>query len=102
MSVVRRQGGTLVHCCPGCNGDHAISVETPNDAGALWAWNQNPDRPSFHPEIHICDEDPETRGITTVCHYSIRDGMITFAADSMHALAGQTVAMPAFPDGSTP
>jgi hypothetical protein len=33
-----------------------------------------------------------------VCHYFLRDGQIEFCGDSIHALAGQRVQLPDWPE----
>lgn len=38
------------------------------------------------------------RAPPAVCHSFIRDGQIQFLSDCTHALAGQTVPLPAWPD----
>jgi hypothetical protein len=81
-------GHVLMHWCPGCKSRHLINVEKPNECGAKWTWDGNAEAPTFSPSIHIVGQ----------CHYLIRAGMIQFCSDSKHALAGQTVPLPDFPE----
>lgn len=103
--------------CPGCNCSHVLSV---SGAGAIWGWDRNVDRPTFTPSVlfqsghHIpsqagkrcwCDanrerveQGKEPYGFTCdVCHSFVTDGRIQFLSDCTHALAGQTVDLPAYP-----
>lgn len=80
--------GCLLHYCPGCEQLHMIAVDRPNSCGAQWVWNGDTERPTFSPSINIVGQ----------CHYFIRDGVIEFCADSKHALAGKSVALPDMPD----
>ena len=81
------RGLCLLHWCPGCKWLHVINVEKPNSVGAKWTWDRNAESPTFSPSINIVGQ----------CHYFIQAGKIIFCADSRHALAGQTVDLPDFP-----
>lgn len=95
-------GLTLLHWCPGCNQAHPINVEGKNLQGAIWSWNGIPDNPEFSPSINMPGR----------CHYFIhrpRDpadpnkviagpSVIAYCGDSSHALKGQTVQLPDFPE----
>ena len=99
--------------CPGCDEPHRIRV-----AGAQpWAWNQSCDKPTFHPSVLVSGghyapgwqgphcwctydrEHPETPSGFKCdrCHSWVKEGKITFLADSTHALAGKTVDLPEYP-----
>ena len=108
----------LMFWCPGCNSAHRIQHGA--GSGPRWSWNGNAERPTFSPSVlvtsghHVrgyngegcwCDfnaeciskgEDPAsfTCGI---CHSFVTDGRIQFLSDCTHALAGQTVDLPAWP-----
>jgi hypothetical protein len=98
--------------CPGCASSHVIDVSP-----AGWRWNGSADAPTFTPSLlvrsghHLPDHDggscwctynaahpsepaPFTCGR---CHSFLEDGKIRFLADCTHALAGQTVPLPAWP-----
>jgi hypothetical protein len=84
--------------------------------GPRWGYNGNPDKPTFTPSVlvrsghHVpghdggtcwCnwddrDEFPDLK--CTVCHSFVTDGRIQFLSDCTHALAGQTVDLPAWPE----
>jgi hypothetical protein len=83
-------GGRLVYFCPGCDREHAISVD-PRDTGDKWTWNSNAGAPTFRPSVHYLRDTPQGR--ITVCHSWVTAGRIQFLGDSRHALAGQTVDM---------
>lgn len=36
---------------------------------------------------------------TTLCHYFLQAGMLSYCGDSPHALAGKSVPLPEFPEG---
>lgn len=117
MSVVRlAEGGRLSFFCPGCKDYHTIRVGP--RAQGVWGWNQDTQRPTFEPSVllrtgHYCTthkagdpcwctynaEHPEApvSFACVICHSFVRDGQIQFLADSTHALAGQTVALPEWP-----
>ncbi len=56
-----------------------------------WAFNNDLEKPSFAPSFK------HEWGNGKVCHYTLTAGMLTFAPDSTHALAGQTVPLPELP-----
>lgn len=107
------EGGLVAFWCPGCDARHHVSVDPAN--AMAWAYNGNPDAPTFNPSVlvrsghHIpgwqgptcwCNwEQPAERTTDhafkcTICHSFVTDGQITFLADSTHKLAGQTVPLP--------
>lgn len=100
------QGGAFAHWCPGCDECHAIHVDTPNSSGARWTFDGNADAPTFSPSINIRsgrfvdmyyvdEEDPPE---SAICHYFLHAGRLEFLGDCTHALAGQTVDLPDFPE----
>ena len=107
-SRAREAEGNRVHFwCPGCDEVHGITVGT-------WAWNGDLDLPTFTPSILIRgnqwpkDEYPEHHkpahsrvapGDDTICHSFVTGGRVQFLSDCTHALAGQTVDLPAWPYG---
>lgn len=98
------QYSDMAFWCPGCKCQHEISVEKPNFSGARWSYNGDPEKPTFSPSYHLKVNTPDmgahynSDDSTTVCHSFVRDGQIQFLGDCTHALAGQTVDLPDFPD----
>jgi hypothetical protein len=85
------RGLTLMHWCPGCNARHVIEVEKPNFCNAVWKWNEDALKPTVTPSVNIVGQ----------CHYFLTDGQLVFCGDSKHALAGQTVELPVFPQAKS-
>lgn len=86
--VLAKSDSLIFHWCDGCDSYHAIDVDKPNPyTGALWAFNGDVNKPTFHPSINIVGQ----------CHYFIRDGNIEYCTDSKHHLAGLTVSLPLMP-----
>lgn len=105
----------LTFYCPGCECGHTINTG-PNG----WAWNNDVHSPTFSPSVLVTGQDftpagqaeydawyaagcPPLEGkqfesAPTVCHSFVTDGMIQFLGDSTHALSGQTVELPDFPE----
>jgi len=81
--------------CPGCDDAHAVQVGGGNP-GPKWSWNGSLDRPTFHPSVLTWQGHRSAP--TKRCHSFITDGRIQFLADCTHALAGQTVDIPAPPE----
>ena len=102
--------------CPGCKYRHDVHVYEPRSNGARWGFNENLDKPSFTPSIHIktgmyagqelVDENdlvkyPDAiewndfiKKHSTVCHSFVTDGYIEFLGDCTHELKGQKVEIP--------
>lgn len=96
-----------MHWCPGCKGPHAIYVEQPQPStGAKWTFDGNLEQPTFGPSILCFTTKGKWEGEkwvpdgprVTICHYFIKAGMIQFCGDSPHALKGQTVPLPEYPE----
>lgn len=108
------QGGGLMFWCPGCNQSHMVTVG--EGAGPRWGWNGDVERPTFTPSIlvrqgHYVPGQPPGDGCYCnwehkdqeefadlkcgICHSFVTDGRIQFLDDCTHALAGQTVDLPA-------
>lgn len=105
----------LMFWCPGCNEPHL--VKTGAGPSPRWGYNGNPDAPTFTPSVlvkvgHYCaGQEGKDCWCTyearlgkpapfkcAVCHSFITDGRIQFLGDCTHALAGQTVDLPDFPE----
>jgi hypothetical protein len=97
------EGGKVAFWCPGCDESHAIQVN--GEGRPHWSYNNNPDAPTFSPSLLVTyngadagltDED-SFRAPPAVCHSLVNAGQIQFLDDCTHALANQTVAIPAWP-----
>jgi hypothetical protein len=91
--------------CPGCNDIHTIHVNgIRNATGATWRFNNDLDRPTFNPSIHLKSgkyadpkwQEPEGYNLSVQCHSFVENGMIRFLNDSTHALKGQTIELSDF------
>lgn len=102
--------------CPGCGEEHI--VWTGRDSHPVWSYNGDPNKPTFRPSLLVTTghyvterankdlcwctynaEHSDDPGPACVrCHSWITDGKIQFLEDSTHALAGQTVDIPPFPE----
>lgn len=90
------QGGGLMFWCPGCNQSHMVRVG--DGPGPRWGWNGDVERPTFTPSIRVSYNGTHA-GVDgappAMCHSFVTDGRIQFLGDCTHALAGQTVDLPA-------
>lgn len=88
--------------CPGCQQMHEVAVEKTNSSNAQWTFNGDPIKPTFSPSlvIHVNPPGPHynAHAASSRCHSFVRDGKIEFLGDCTHALKGQTVDLPDFPD----
>ncbi|ARS29093.1 DUF6527 family protein [Sphingomonas sp. KC8] len=115
--ILRQQAsGRVAFWCPGCHEQHSIPVADTHNPGINWGYNSNPDSPTFTPSVLVrsghyvpghdggtcwCnwddkDEFPDLQ--CRVCHSFVTDGRIQFLSDCTHALSGQTVDLPAWPE----
>lgn len=86
----------LLFWCPGCDEVHPYRVESKDPAWPRWQWNGDQEKPTLTPSLLIkrtLAENGQPR-----CHLFLTDGRIQFCGDSEHALAGQTVDLPDFPE----
>jgi Family of unknown function (DUF6527) len=112
MTIVRSlTNGGQVFWCPGCEDAHALNP-------GIWAYNGNPDKPTFSPSLLItsghyvtgeagkpcwCTFEarfgrPKPKSIKCGrCHSFVTDGRIKFLSDCTHFLVGQTVDLPQWP-----
>ncbi|WP_230287474.1 DUF6527 family protein [Deinococcus sp. 12RED42] len=86
----------LTFWCPGCQGPHAVTTRGPG----AWTFNGDLDAPVFSPSVLVQADYPDGRRI---CHSFVGmggapAGHIVFLSDCTHALAGQTVPLPDWPD----
>lgn len=94
-----QQGGQIAFWCPGCDLAHGVAVEGEKP---LWTWNSNAEAPTIRPSINSIYAGfgflvADTYG-KCVCHSFVTDGQIQFLGDCTHALAGQTVPLPPWPE----
>jgi len=61
---------------------HLINTKSRNANGAIWTFNGNFEKPTFHPSVNI------EKG---KCHYTITDGLIIFHDATNHNLGGTVV-----------
>jgi hypothetical protein len=88
----RSNPGLLWHWCPGCSERHPVHVGG-DHRGPKWQWDGSTEAPTFAPSLK------HDFGDGRICHYFITGGLIQFCSDSTHALAGQIVPLPDFPEG---
>jgi hypothetical protein len=96
------QDGMVAHWCPACDRLHQFAVNAPQRNGARWAWDGEVLAPTFMPSMNIKTNPPgdphhQPRAASSVCHYILTKGRITFCGDCTHALAGQVVDLPDLP-----
>lgn len=82
-------------CCPGCERHHAVYTEAAAKPAPVWGFNGNVERPTFTPSLLVRWKEDD---VQKVCHSFITDGRVQFLTDCTHALAGQTVDIPQWPD----
>ena len=113
--LLRLEDGVVMFHCPGCRTGHMVTTKRDPDlpTGPCWGWNGSGNAPTFTPSILVRgtqvekDENGKWTGewvrgadgkpLATVCHSFVSDGRIQFLGDCTHAMAGQTVDLPAFP-----
>lgn len=106
-------GKYLTFWCPGCemaHSPHQVKVVGPGS----WGWNGDVDKPTFTPSVLVTysmGHPPVTPAnfeqykaapweqtkVKHTCHSFVTDGRIQFLTDCTHALAGQTVDLPVWP-----
>ncbi|MDR3635698.1 MAG: DUF6527 family protein [Isosphaeraceae bacterium] len=78
--------------CPACQEPHPYWVDDP-DPRKTWQFNGDFNRPTFTPSLRVFGD-----GHATACHLNLTDGKIYYHGDSPHALAGETVELPDYPE----
>jgi len=80
--------------CPGCaqRDEPGSRLYATHVFNSTWSYNGDGDSPTVSPSIKLTSHDGR------ICHSFIREDRIEFCADSTHALAGQTVDLPAIPE----
>lgn len=102
LSAILRSatGGRVSFWCPGCDEAHMVQV---SGEQPIWSYNGNADAPTFTPSIAVrWTSQRDGVEVTDVCHSFVTDGQIQFLGDCTHALKGQTVALPDWPESATP
>ena len=103
VAVDRDETEALAFWCPGCDHAHVVAIT----GSKAWGYNGNAEKPTFTPSILIRVEwskqpldpgDDPKDWLDEVCHSFVTDGMIQFLGDCTHALAGQTVELPDWPN----
>lgn len=108
--VLRDHEDCLTFWCPGCKCGHAlpiigrITTATKRDK---WTWNGDLERPVFHPSVHCKIPPHKIDGVSypgeSLCHSWVgkngaKPGQIAFLGDCKHALRGQVVDLPDWPN----
>lgn len=113
------QNGAISFWCPGCNSSHTVRIG--DGDGPRWGYNGTPEKPTFTPSVlvrtgHYCNPGQQPGDCACdwqerypdegpwpwpcgICHSFVTDGRIQFLGDCTHALAGQTVELPEWPEG---
>lgn len=93
LGTKMRQGqdGYTVLWCPACDKPHALGVRP-----GAWTWDGNVEAPTFAPSLRVTSSDP-----ACCCHSYVRAGKWEYLPDCSHALAGQTVPVPTWPEPFT-
>jgi hypothetical protein len=90
--IYQMRPGLLAFECPGCGSLHPVYTDDSNVINGVvnkWTYNNNGDKPTFFPSVHIHKGTP-----SLTCHSFITDGRIKFLLDSANPLRGQTVDLP--------
>lgn len=101
MNRIKKTDELLSFHCPGCNRNHTI--QHGSDTGPNWTWNESLTEPTFSPSVLVSypGADAGVNGAPpAVCHSFVNDGKIQFLGDCTHHLAGQTVPLPEWKEGS--
>lgn len=87
--------GAFAIWCPACKEEHPFDKKR-------WEFNGDFDKPTFSPSMLIrigpMPEDHPDAGKIHVCHSFVKEGNIQYLGDCTHAMAGQTIELPVFPN----
>lgn len=75
----------LIWCC-GCQQYHGFQLN--ENLNPHWSWNGDNRKPTFKPGVLIKNEKGQV-----VCHFEIKEGLITYFKDSKHIFSGMTITM---------
>lgn len=105
---VNREVTGVAFWCPGCSGSHAIVTRRSDPTKhPIWTWDGNVDSPTFSPSVLVTvrwslvskgEGDTAEDRRDEVCHSFVEAGSIRFLGDCTHALAGQKVTLPDWPE----
>jgi hypothetical protein len=88
------EGPTYSFHCPGCECDHGVWTNTPNNlTGAKWSFNDDIDKPTVSPSLLVRGYNSIKKN-DFICHSFIRNGFIEYLTDCTHHLAGKTIELP--------
>lgn len=85
--IIGVNGDHLRFDCPGCDEAHVVMIAPHPNA---WDWNGDLEHPTIAPSVLVQGGADNIR-----CHSFVREGRIEFLSDCTHALAAQTVDLPA-------
>lgn len=99
VPVIKVHGDDVVFLCPGCRRHHRLPLRGVPVEHPTWEWNGSLDKPTLRPSIGSnMPSNPHYVPQVSACHTWVTDGRIQFLGDCTHALAGQTVPLPPYPD----
>lgn len=87
----RPDGRVHFFWCVACAQRHIFNTDRPPGVRPCWAYNGDPERPTFSPSLNYPDKTPR-------CHLFLRDGRVEYCGDCGHEYAGKTVNLPDIPD----
>lgn len=83
--------------CPGCKRPHTLRVR-PTDTSPSWEFDGNLDLPTIRPSIHANPPGQYHIHQFPICHSWVTAGRIEYLSDTTHALSGQTIDLPEYPE----
>ena len=84
--------------CPGCRRPHTLGVRPNVSAGPSWEFDGNLELPTISPSIHANPPGQYHIKQFPICHSFVRAGRIEYLSDTTHALSGQTIDLPEYPE----
>jgi hypothetical protein len=108
MKVLNLGRGVFMFECPGCGMTHFMYTRFRNSSNAIWQFNGDIEKPTFHPSINytagymiprklLRDDEYEyykKKGFGSRCHSYLRNGIMTFLNDCTHDKKGQKIELP--------
>jgi hypothetical protein len=86
----------IVFFCPACRIQHYVQVVVKQGgSGAVWDWNGSDEEPSFVQPISL-SIDNLTGAQPYLCKSTVTEGLIKFAPESTHDMAGLSSPLPDF------
>lgn len=104
VGKLRRLKTGWAHWCPACEEMHVFATDKPNSQGAQWRFNNDANHPTFEPSMHIKINNKDhphhqPNAATTVCHYTLTAGILTYLMDCTHDMRGRKIYLPELPPG---